>query len=387
MPDAKQVKKLALVINNMNPYGGLQLDALSLCRTLLSRGYRLDVFTRKWELETIDGITPVVPDLRSKQTHSVNTALSKLLSQHHTENNYLCKIGFTRVAGLDFYFAGDACLKHKLKQQGRYYLRWLPRYRQLLKLEAAVCQPEAGPHIWTLTPKAKLEIQQQYATPDSRFSMLPPQLNSQRLQVPPLTGQEKKAFLKRYKLQPSRLTFLHVSSAFRVKGVDRILRSLAALPKDDRPLWQLMVVGDDRNQRDYENLAKKLGIEQQVQFVGPQKNIAPFYQVSDLLLHPARKEQAGATVLEAIHFGLGVITCDNVGFAHRVSEAQAGRVLPSPFEHKQMTDAIAEYLKNETLRTNWRQNALKYAAENDLFGMADKAADEIDSFIAQKYKL
>jgi UDP-glucose:(heptosyl)LPS alpha-1,3-glucosyltransferase len=70
---------------------------------------------------------------------------------------------------------------------------------------------------------------------------------------------------------------------------------------------------------------------------------------SDVLIHPARYELAGHVLLEAMACGLPVITTDKCGYAPYIKEAQAGIVLKSPFDQKQLNQVLIRTLENERL--------------------------------------
>lgn len=113
-----------------------------------------------------------------------------------------------------------------------------------------------------------------------------------------------------------RLRILFVGSGWRRKGLDVLLRALAVI---ERP-FELRVVGTDKHAQSYLRLAHKLGINQQVRWVGVKPNLVEEYEWANLLILPARYEPAGNVVLEALAMGLNVIVSEYVGSKSFITE-------------------------------------------------------------------
>ncbi|MOA00224.1 Lipopolysaccharide core biosynthesis protein RfaG [compost metagenome] len=82
-------------------------------------------------------------------------------------------------------------------------------------------------------------------------------------------------------------------------------------------------------------------------------------------------------LLEALVSGLPVLVTDVCGYAHYISEADCGRVLPSPFAQEQLNRMLAEMLADNAARARWAANGLAYADRADLYSMPQRAADVI----------
>ena len=82
-------------------------------------------------------------------------------------------------------------------------------------------------------------------------------------------------------------------------------------------------------------------------------------------------------LVEAIAAGLPVIVTDNCGYASHVEKADAGIVVPAPFQQKQLDTALQMMVCSGSL-DYWQQQALQYAAETDLYSLHEQAATIID---------
>lgn len=94
-------------------------------------------------------------------------------------------------------------------------------------------------------------------------------------------------------------------------------------------------------------------------------------------MHPAYNENTGTVLLEALVSGLPVMVTDVCGYAHYIKDADCGQVLPSPFQQKQLNQALLHILTDAGLRADWSANALDYAKTANLYSMPQHAADII----------
>ena len=175
---------------------------------------------------------------------------------------------------------------------------------------------------------------------------------------------------------------LLVGSGFRVKGVDRAIAALAALPPALREHTRLVVIGQNRSTQ-FTLQARRMGVGGRVHFLGGRSDVPQWLLAADLYFHPAYSESAGMILLEAMSAGLPVLTTDTCGYAFHVVGARAGRVLASPFQQDTCNHVLAEMLTSDQL-DQWRANGLAYAAREDLYSCHERAADRIEETIRRK---
>ncbi len=98
-----------------------------------------------------------------------------------------------------------------------------------------------------------------------------------------------------------------------LKGVDTLLTAFASIC-DQAPDVSLVLVGDGPLRLEHRELAKRLGIEERVVFVGEvaHSEVAAFYSKCTLFVLPSRAEAFGLVVLEA-GFHRKPIVCTRVG--------------------------------------------------------------------------
>lgn len=367
--------KIAMLIYHYFPYGGQQRDFMKILCACAAAGHQLDVYCIKWQGEEPPAgvrlhIVPV-------------SALSRhVLYQRYTEwtQSALRKaapdvvLGFSKMPGLDIYFAADPCFAARMQTERRYLSRYLPRYRHFMAYEKAVFAAGSKTQVLLLSPQQQQDFLKHYPECEKRLHMLPPGISKDRCPGSDIAQHResaRQALLSELSIAEDSLLVLQIGSGFRVKGVDRSIRALASLPAELRRRAFLLLVGHDKPER-YQRLARRLGVADRVRFLGGRDDVPCFLAASDLLLHPAYHESAGYTLLEAIINGLPVLTTDTCGFAFHVRRAGAGQVSPSPFSQRDLNARLHEMLISSD-KEKWQQNGLQYANRVDLFGMADEA--------------
>jgi len=130
---------------------------------------------------------------------------------------------------------------------------------------------------------------------------------------------------------------LFVGRIQQLKGIDLLLRAAAELARDGEPLKVLVVGGIPRfpdgrvspeqaELRRLVALAQKLGIEQQVQFVGAvqQAQLPAYYAAADVTVVPSWYESFGLVALESMACGTPVVAARVGGLASLVRDGVTG---------------------------------------------------------------
>jgi len=349
--------KLALFLFRYFPYGGMQRDFLRIA-TALAQLYSIEIFTTAWQGE--------IP-----ATLTINTVATRGLSNHARMKNFAnaalrqakqqgCEfiIGFNKMPGLDVYFAADNCYVAQVQEKYGLLYRLTPRYWQYKKLEQQVFAPKQNTKILVLTAAQKKHYQQIYQTPEERFQLLPAEFNRQ-----PVIEINKAEIRERHGIKADENMVLMVCSAFKTKGVGRALRAFSQLNHELLAKTHLLIIGDDRPEP-FLRLAKQLGIDTQVQFLGAKKNVLDYMFAADVFLHPAYKEAGGKVLLEAMSCGLPIVTTFECGYAEHVIKADSGIVVPNRYlDDEVLKNSIAWILNAKKAdKAAWKTQALAYVA-------------------------
>ena len=111
-----------------------------------------------------------------------------------------------------------------------------------------------------------------------------------------------------------------------VKNHPLLLRAFAAM---DRPDARLMLLGQGANEGALRALASDLGIADRVIFAGFHTDPSPFYATADLFVLSSDHEGFGNVIVEALSFGLPVVSTDcPSGPAEILQGGRFGRLVP-----------------------------------------------------------
>ena len=84
-------------------------------------------------------------------------------------------------------------------------------------------------------------------------------------------------------------------------------------------------------------------------------------------------------LIEAIVAGLPAIATDVCGYATYIERADAGLVVPSPFDRKRFLDMLIRMLHDDAQRARWRRNGIAFGRTEDLYSLPDRAAAIIEA--------
>lgn len=348
---------------------------MRIARECLLRGHQVDVYTMCWEGEHVPGLTVNILTVTGLQNHTRNKQFAACVQQqvHH----YDLVVGFNKMPGLDVYYAADTCYQAKARTQRAAWYRLMPRYRQLVSAERAIFSTHAKTEILLISQAQQDEFQRYYGTQAERFHLLPPGIATDRV-APPNAVEIRQVTRQTLNVKEDELVLLLVGSGFKTKGLDRSLLGVAALPEGLRRKTHLFIVGKD-NPSQFLRQAKKLGIAEQIHFLGGRDDIPQLLLAGDLLIHPAYNENTGTVLLEALTAGLPVLTTDVCGYAHYIVDASAGCVVASPFQQAQFNRVLQDMLlSNEKMI--WRANAIAFSKVADIYSMPVRAVDLLESF-------
>lgn len=124
------------------------------------------------------------------------------------------------------------------------------------------------------------------------------------------------------------------------KGFDILIKAFADVVKKYCDA-KLIIAGDGPEKNKCEQLAEKLGVRGQIEFLGSvsNKDIASVFAQGKVFVCPSRNEPFGIVVLEALAMGIPVIATDSGGITEILGDGKYGCVVP-----KEDVEAIAEQI-------------------------------------------
>lgn len=164
--------------------------------------------------------------------------------------------------------------------------------------------------------------------------------------------------------KPDDYVILFVARLIRAKGVDVAIRALKYVVESE-PSARLLIVGDGHNRKEFEKLAKSLGLWEYTKFIGGVRyqEVRKYYKIGDVFLSPNLYNLLSNTcvaVIEAMASGVPVIVL-GIGEAHKlIKDGETGfivqfngRGIPirtSTETCRAVADVIRRLLKDAELR-------------------------------------
>jgi len=298
----------AFAITEYFPYGGAQRDFYAVVTEMATRGHQISVITLKWHGEIDPSWTLYELEKTQTTNHGRIRALSDYVVSLKQQGLFDVIVGFTKLEGLDIYFAADPCFT-----ANRYHglNKLLPRYRTYASIEKALfCQPELKG--FYLTEFQQQQYQQSFDLKHENQYLLPVCVED-KFHYTQARFQAAREWRHEQERAEGKILLLFVAADFNTKGLDRVIDALAGLSFVARSQFELWVVGNGKQEAYEQKLAQMTGLN--YRFWGGQTELAPFYFAADLLVHPARKEAAGMVLAEAAAARLSMYISDICGYA------------------------------------------------------------------------
>lgn len=156
---------------------------------------------------------------------------------------------------------------------------------------------------------------------------------------------------------------LHASNFREVKRVDDVIKVFAQVRK--KVTSKLMMVGDGPERHMAEELARKLGVDEDVRFVGKQEQMEEILAVSDLFLLTSEYESFGLAALEAMAAGEVVIST-NVGGLPEIVQHNITGFMANVGDVDTMSNYAIGILQDEQKLQAMKEAAFLHASNFDI---------------------
>lgn len=156
---------------------------------------------------------------------------------------------------------------------------------------------------------------------------------------------------------------LHASNFRKIKRVQDVVKIFAELVKEVPS--KLLFVGDGPERSTAEDLARELGVCDQVRFVGKQEQMEDILAIADLFLLTSEYESFGLAALEAMAAGVPVISTNAGGLSEINIEGETG-YLADVGDISTMTAKAVSILKDETTLKAFKERAALHARQFDI---------------------
>ncbi len=141
---------------------------------------------------------------------------------------------------------------------------------------------------------------------------------------------------------------LVASGDFKKRGVDLFIRALGKLSSNKK--IKAIIVGKENHIGIYQDMANAVGMKERLRFLKPITNVENYYHAIDVFVYPARYEEFGIGVLEAMACGLPIICADSVGAAELFGKKTRKFLFSHPCDIEELAGKMTSLAEDESLR-------------------------------------
>lgn len=206
-------------------------------------------------------------------------------------------------------------------------------------------------HLITNSPIV-LEKAEKYAIPRQKLNLVK---NAVNLQIDDLQLEKKSG---------NQIKIIFVGRLSTVKRPELFVE-LAFYLKEQLPENNLLfqVIGDGPLLNNLKQQAESYGLTpKDIEFLGNQPNVVPFYQEADLLVLTSKFEGTPNVILEAMSCGLPILATNVGGVAEIVSNKRG--ILVDSENKEELFESAKKLITNEKLRREFGEEGRKYVSEN-----------------------
>lgn len=243
------------------------------------------------------------------------------------------------------------------------------KQRYMGRMERAMLEGAGQPTVAAISKYVARQFEEHYGLSADRIRLIYNGVDQDQLQ-PHHWELERAALRKEFAIRDDEILVLEVAHNFRLKGVEHWLQGLALLRKKGHGNIRSLVIGRGDSPR-WHHRAKKLGLGDVLEFVGPSERVKQFYHAADVLVHPTYYDPCSRVVLEAMAAGLPCITTRWDGAAEIITDGSSGFVLEEPDNVEQLADRVMK-LMDGGLRASMGAAGRKAVAP---FSMSRHASD------------
>ena len=309
---------------------------------LVSKNYPVEILTMDWQ-----GPKPSNIKIHLFKSNSFFNYI-KYLKFKNEILNFLAdqtnfySVTFSKISGFDYYYAADSCLIKRIKFN---FQKFLPRYKSFLNEESHIFSKNSKTKILYISESEK-KIYENFYGRNNRYLFIPPFIRKNFFSL-----RKGKNNIKTLLPNPNKKFIVFIGSGFKTKGLDRAILAFHSLPDHIKSEYDFLVIGHD-NSNKFNRMIESLRLRDLVKIIPGHNDIPNILSESSLLIHPARMENTGLILLEAMASRLPVLTTDVCGYSSFVKQDKNSMVLRSPFNQTLLNEVLKKMLLRKVPKTS-----------------------------------
>ncbi len=363
--------KIAVLIRDFISTGGAEKYALEVTRRL-ALDHDVHVFAQHW---SFDGKEEIhfhrIPRLFIKPSF-LNQLLFSYLTGRSVDPSFDIIHTYERVSHFDVFTIQSSCFRSLITRQKSLWQRmlvWLsvvisPRKMAYLWLEKKQFTYDKGRLLIAVSENIKKNVQDNYPLSDDSFRLAYTAVDSNMAKKGGNNNRQKELRSK-FGIAENDLVFLFVGTEFKRKGLDALLKAAASIPRSNIKL--VVAGGGGGKLNEYIKLAEKLGLGDDIIFLGLVRDVQELYAISDVYILPTLSDPCPLAPLEAMASGVATImSCPKyAGTAELIRNGEA-LILQDPKDSNEIANALRRLMDDsyrEELKEKGRRLAEKLTWE------------------------
>jgi UDP-glucose:(heptosyl)LPS alpha-1,3-glucosyltransferase len=382
-PDGTSRKPILFVRRQYSPFGGGEIMLDTIAKEFRARDMAVAIMSGDWPAcEGIEFIRCTGRHFpRAWRARSFATAACRRISQLdpapvlvQSNDRLPCCDIFRAGEGVHAAYLAERRRLSKLDGAG---LRLSLFHKEMLRLERLTFRSAGLRAVIAISKMVADDIRRHYDFPADRIHHIPNGISLAAYNVA-LRDEHRARVRAQLNVLPDKPVILFVGSGFTRKGLAPLIEATATLES----LPELWVVGHDTRMETFRRLAQKRGLGDRVKFVGPQKDVRPWYGAADIAALPSVYEPFGTVVLEAMACGLPTVVstmCGGRELVERFDPALVCNIAERDGLATSLRRALQHSRSGETAHL-LRQAASQYGLDT----MIDRTVSLYESVLAEK---
>jgi len=382
-PDGTSRKPILFVRRQYSPFGGGEIMLDTIAKEFRARDMAVAIMSGDWPasqgIEFIRCTGRSFP--RAWRARSFATAACRRISQLdpapvlvQSNDRLPCCDIFRAGEGVHAAYLAERRRLSKLDGAG---LSLSLFHKEMLRLERLTFRSAGLRAVIAISKMVADDIRRHYDFPADRIHHIPNGISLAAYNVA-LRDEHRARVRAQLNVLPDKPVILFVGSGFTRKGLAPLIETTATLES----LPELWVVGHDTRMETFRRLAQKRGLGDRVKFVGPQKDVRPWYGAADIAALPSVYEPFGTVVLEAMACGLPTVVstmCGGRELVERFDPALVCNIAERDGLATSLRRALQHSRSGETAHL-LRQAASQYGLDT----MIDRTVSLYESVLAEK---
>jgi UDP-glucose:(heptosyl)LPS alpha-1,3-glucosyltransferase len=328
---------VTIVAHDIGPVGGMERQIVQLLLGLRRRGHRVTVIARTCELPPASGVEfhrvrgPARPFLIAYPWFLlVGSLLTRKRARGVTQATGAIVVNQVDTIAIHYCHQIGVTTSSRATPFGRAYIKVVGL---LSRIGERLCFGINRSALFLCVSDGVAdEVREHFPAVVDRVLTIHNGVDTQAFQ-PGTRATEAAQLRASLQIAPDRLTAAFVGSEWERKGLGAVIR---ALP--DAPSWDLVVAGGG-DQEVYRALARSLGVEGRVHWLGVTRDVPLVYELAGALVFPSSYEAFPLVILEAAASGLAILTTPVNGVRELLSDGESGLLI------SQEPSVIAERLE------------------------------------------